>query len=43
MLNIRQIRYNQQGVEIMTTNARNNTNPVTYKGERVSRVSGQLD
>ena len=40
---VRQIRYNQQGVEIMTTNARNNTNPVTYKGERVSRVSGQLD
>ena len=30
---VRQIRYNQQGVEIMTTNARNNTNPVTYKGE----------
>ena len=30
---VRQIRYNQQGVEITTTNARNNTNPVTYKGE----------
>jgi len=30
---VRQIRYNQQGVEITTTNARNNTNPVTYKAD----------
>ena len=32
---VRQIRYNQQGVEVTTSNARNNTNPVTYKADCV--------
>ena len=32
---VRQVRYNQQGVEVTTSNARNNTNPVTYKADCV--------
>ena len=32
---VRKIRYTTQGVEIMTTNARNHTNPVTYKGKHM--------
>ena len=30
-----QIRYTQNGVEVTTSNARNNTNPVTYKADAV--------
>jgi len=32
---VRQVRYSQQGVEVTTSNARNNTNPVTYKADCV--------
>merc|ERR1719273_1813299 len=32
---VRQIRYTQNGVEVTTSNARNNTNPVTYKADAV--------
>ena len=32
---VRQIRYTQMGVEVTTSNARNNTNPVTYKADCV--------
>lgn len=32
---VRQIRYGPNGVEVLTTNARNNSNPVTYKGDVV--------
>lgn len=30
---VRQIRYNSKGVELLTSNARNHANPVTYKGQ----------
>ncbi|KAJ9591190.1 hypothetical protein L9F63_002261 [Diploptera punctata] len=30
---VRQIRYNANGVEVITTNSRNNTNPITIKGD----------
>ncbi|PSN36278.1 Lysine-specific histone demethylase 1A [Blattella germanica] len=32
---VRQIRYNANGVEVITTNSRNNINPVTIKGDVV--------
>ena len=32
---VRQVRYSQHGVEVTTSNARNNTNPVTYKADCV--------
>ena len=32
---VRQIRYSQSGCEVTTSNARNNTNPVTYKADAV--------
>ncbi|MBJ7883293.1 FAD-dependent oxidoreductase, partial [Gelidibacter salicanalis] len=32
---VRQVRYSQTGVEIFTSNARNHTNPVTYKADAV--------
>merc|ERR1719391_988255 len=32
---VRQVRYNQNGVEVTTSNARNNTNPVTFKADCV--------
>ncbi|XP_064615884.1 lysine-specific histone demethylase 1A-like [Liolophura sinensis] len=32
---VRQVRYNPNGVEIVTTHARNNSNPLTYKGDAV--------
>jgi len=32
---VRQIRYSQGGCEVTTNNARNNTNPVTYKADAV--------
>ncbi|XP_064629028.1 lysine-specific histone demethylase 1A-like [Lineus longissimus] len=32
---VRQVRYSQQGIEVVTTNSRNNSNPVTYKGDAV--------
>ena len=32
---VRQIRYSQTGVEVSTSNARNHTNPVTYKADAV--------
>ena len=31
----RQIRYTQSGCEVTTSNARNHTNPVTYKADAV--------
>jgi len=32
---VRQVRYSQNGVEVTTSNARNNTNPVTFKADCV--------
>eukprot|EP00090_Calanus_glacialis_P045560 TRINITY_DN8539_c0_g1_i1.p1 TRINITY_DN8539_c0_g1~~TRINITY_DN8539_c0_g1_i1.p1 ORF type:complete len:784 (+),score=291.53 TRINITY_DN8539_c0_g1_i1:46-2397(+) len=32
---VRQVRYTQTGVEVTTSNARNNTNPVTFKADCV--------
>jgi len=32
---VRQVRYTQSGVEVTTSNARNNTNPVTFKADCV--------
>ena len=32
---VRQIRYTQTGCEVSTSNARNHTNPVTYKADAV--------
>ncbi|CAE1295017.1 Lysine-specific histone demethylase 1 homolog 1,Lysine-specific histone demethylase 1 homolog 2,Possible lysine-specific histone demethylase 1,Protein FLOWERING LOCUS D,Lysine-specific histone demethylase 1 homolog 3,Lysine-specific histone demethylase 1A [Acanthosepion pharaonis] len=32
---VRQIRYSATGVEVTTTNARNSSNPMTYKGDAV--------
>ena len=32
---VRQIRYTGSGCEVSTSNARNNTNPVTYKADAV--------
>ena len=29
---VRQIRYGPKGVAVLTSNARNNGNPITYKG-----------
>nr|CAD7464250.1 unnamed protein product [Timema tahoe] len=32
---VRQLRYNKNGVEVCTTNARTNNNPITYKGDAI--------
>ena len=32
---VRQVRYSQSGCEVTTSNARNHTNPVTYKADAV--------
>nr|CAD7423366.1 unnamed protein product [Timema monikensis] len=32
---VRQLRYSKNGVEVCTTNARTNNNPITYKGDAI--------